>query len=85
LRCFLGVERNVVIPLSHGVSKESPGVKTDQQQKKHVKVITTEVNETEKHVSSFSLENKINKIKIPIPLVELMKTDPFRKSVLKAL
>jgi ribonuclease HI len=31
------------------------------------------------------LENEINKIKIPIPLIELMKTDPFRKSVLKAL
>jgi len=43
------------------------------------------VKEYEKQVSSFSLENEINKITIPIPLVELMKTDPFRKSVLKAL
>jgi hypothetical protein len=31
------------------------------------------------------LENEINKIKIPIPLIELMKIDPFRKYVLKAL
>jgi hypothetical protein len=31
------------------------------------------------------LENEINKIKIPIPPIELMKTNPFRKYVLKAL
>ena len=43
------------------------------------------MKEIEKCVSSFSLENKINKIKIPIPLVELVKTDPFRKFVLKVL
>jgi hypothetical protein len=65
-------------------SKQS-GIKIDQKQKQPVKVSTTEVKESEKPVSSFSLENEINKIKIPIPLVELMKTDPFRKIVLKAL
>jgi ribonuclease HI len=32
-----------------------------------------------------ALEHEINKIKIPIPLIELMKTKPFRKTVLKAL
>jgi hypothetical protein len=72
-------------PVKSGVNKEIPVVKTGRQQKQPVKVSTTEVKETEKHVSSFSLENEINKIKIPIPLVELMKTDPFRKYVLKAL
>jgi ribonuclease HI len=72
-------------PVKSGFSKEGSGIKIDQQQKQPVKVSTTEVKESEKQVSSFSLENEINKIKIPIPLVELMKTDPFRKSVLKAL
>jgi hypothetical protein len=72
-------------PVKAGVSKEGSGIKTDQQQKKPVKVSTIEVKETEKHVSTFSLENEINKIKIPIPLVELMKTYPFRKFVLKTL
>jgi hypothetical protein len=43
------------------------------------------VKEDEKLVSTFSLENEVNKIKIPIPMGELMKTDSFRKSVLKAL
>jgi hypothetical protein len=77
-------EKKTNAPVKPGSSKET-GAKIDQQQKQPVKVSTTEVKESEKHVPSFSLENEINKIKIPIPLVELMKTDPFRKSVLKSL
>jgi hypothetical protein len=72
-------------PIKSGASKESSGIKIDQQQKQPVKVSTIEVKKIEKLISSFSLENEINKIKIPIPLVELMKTDPFKKYVLKAL
>jgi hypothetical protein len=70
-------------PVKSRVRKQISRVKTDQQPKQPVKVSTTEIKETEKLVSSFSLENEIYKIKIPIPLIELMKTNPFRKFVLK--
>ena len=33
----------------------------------------------------FSLENEINKIKIPIPLVELVKNPVYRKQMTKAI
>jgi hypothetical protein len=72
-------------PVKTGISKDSPGIQIDQPLKKPAKVSTTELKESEKIVSSFSLEHEINKIKIFVPLIELMKTKPFRKTVLKAL
>jgi hypothetical protein len=54
-------------PVKSGISKYSHGIQIDQQLKKHIKVSTTELKETEKVVSSFSLEHEINKNKIPIP------------------
>jgi hypothetical protein len=53
--------------------------------KQPAKVSTAEIKEPEKNVSSFSLEHEINKIKIFVPLLKLMKTKPFRKIVLKSL
>jgi hypothetical protein len=76
--------KNTSTPVKSRSSKET-GAKIDQQQKQPIKVSTTEVKEYEKRIPSFILGNEINKIKIPIPLVELMKTDPFRKSILKSL
>jgi ribonuclease HI len=72
-------------PVKAGISKDSPGIQIDQPVKQPAKVSTAEIKEPEKNVSSFSLEHEINKIKIFVPLLELMKTDPFRKTVLKAL
>ena len=34
---------------------------------------------------SFNLESKIQKLKIPFPLIELMKNDSFKSSILKSL
>jgi hypothetical protein len=53
--------------------------------KQPAKVSTVDIKEPEKSVYSFSLEHEINKIKICVPLLELMKTEPFRKTVLKYL
>jgi hypothetical protein len=72
-------------PVKIGINKDSPGIQIDQPLKKSIKVSTTELKESETIVSSFSLEHEINKIKIYLPLLELMKTYPFRKTVLKAL
>jgi len=62
--------------LQQGPSKEE-GNKSDQQHP--IKVGVPKVKETEKQLNSFSLEHEINKIKIHISLLELMKTESFRK------
>jgi hypothetical protein len=72
-------------PVKTGTIKESPKIQVDQPLKQPAKVSTADIKEPEKSVSSFSLEHEINKIKIYVPLLELMKTEPFRKTVLKAL
>jgi ribonuclease HI len=41
--------------------------------------------ETDKVNTSFSFENELNKIKIPIPLVELAKNPAYRKQIAKAM
>lgn len=46
------------------------------------------INETrmaDKTSSAFNLETETQKIKIPIPLVELMKNEAFKKSIMSAL
>jgi hypothetical protein len=77
-------QRRQVHQSSKVPSKEAEN-KSDQQQQHHVKVSVPEIKEAEKQSISFSLEHEINKIKIPIPLIELMKTDPFKKTILKSL
>ena len=42
-------------------------------------------SEPEKISSSFNLETEIQKLKIPVPLVELMKNEVFRKDICKTL
>lgn len=41
--------------------------------------------ETDKGSGSFSFENEINRIKIPIPLVELAKNLAYRKQITKVI
>jgi hypothetical protein len=82
---YLFQQRRLVLQLNQESVKKVLGLKLINNLKQPVKVGTTELKETEKVVPSFILENEINKIKIPIPLIELMKIYPFRKFVLKAL
>jgi hypothetical protein len=51
-------------------------------EKKDLEVPT---RETDKVSGVFSFENKINKIKIPIPLVELAKNPVYRKQITKVI
>jgi hypothetical protein len=44
-----------------------------------VKKTDAEYKEMEKVSTSFNLENELNKIKIPIPLLELAKNNIYRK------
>ena len=41
--------------------------------------------EIDKTIGSFNLENEINKIKIPIPPVELAKNPIYRKQIVKMI
>jgi hypothetical protein len=51
-------------------------VQMNKSERKELKVST---KETDKVSGVFSFENEINKIKIPIPLVELAKNPVYRK------
>jgi ribonuclease HI len=50
-----------------------------------LKAPSNEVKFSDKTSSSFNFEAEIQKIKIPIPLVELMKNESFKKDILKTL
>jgi hypothetical protein len=47
------------------------------------KTLATETKEVDKPPTSFILEHELRKIKIPIPLTELLKNEPFKKSIMK--
>jgi hypothetical protein len=55
---------------------------TNKLEKKELEVLT---KETDKGGGFFSVENEINRIKIPIPLVELAKNPAYRKQITKAI
>ena len=44
-----------------------------------------EVEEVNKTVHNFNLENELGKIKIPMPFTELMKNPSYKESVLKMI
>ena len=50
------------------------------KQKKNV-----EVEEVNKNVQNFNLENELGKIKIPMPFTKLMKNISYKESVLKMI
>jgi hypothetical protein len=55
---------------------------TNRSDKKEIEIPTREAERT---IGSFNLENEINKIKIPIPLVELAKTLHIEKQIPKMI
>jgi len=50
-----------------------------------LKALVQEVKSFDKSFSSFSFESKVQKLKIFVPLVELVKSEVFRKPILEAL
>jgi hypothetical protein len=57
-------------------------IQTSKSERKNLEVST---KVTKKVNTSFSFENELNKIKIPIPLVELAKNPAYRKQIAKAM
>jgi hypothetical protein len=46
---------------------------------------TPKIKEVDRPMASFILEHELRKIKIPMHLIELLKNDPFKKSIMKVL
>jgi hypothetical protein len=61
-------------PGKTGEIKGVPNVQADHSLKQPVKDSTVDIRERDKNVPVFNLEHEINKIKIPVPLLELLKT-----------
>jgi hypothetical protein len=69
------------IKKTNTLAKQGPR-KIDQRQQL-IKVGVSDVKEIEMQLSPFNLEHEINRIKMHVPLVELMKNEPFKHSILK--
>jgi hypothetical protein len=61
---------------------ETKATQSNKTEKREIEIPTKEV---EKTTRSFNLENEINKIKIPVPLVELTKNPTSRKQISKMI
>jgi hypothetical protein len=59
--------------------------KVTSQRKIEKKGMEAPNTENDKALGNFNLENEINKIKIPIPLVELAKNPVYRKQIAKMI
>jgi ribonuclease HI len=71
----------VVVPVSQQASETQP--LTEQQKDREAP--SSQVKTADKAPSSFNFEAELQKIKIPIPLVELMKNEMFKRDILRTL
>jgi ribonuclease HI len=73
--------KKVVVPVSQQASETQP--LTEQQKDREAP--SSQVKTADKAPSSFNFEAELQKIKIPIPLVELMKNEMFKRDILRTL
>ena len=73
--------KKVVVP-SKALHKPAPSTTPDQVQ---LKPTAPEVRFPDRLHYSFNLKSEIQKLKIPFPLIELMKNDAFKTSILNSL
>jgi hypothetical protein len=59
--------------------------KEEQNPQTVIKTHVPEIKEILKSPSSFSFENEIQKIKIPVPFLELIKNEEFKRYLSKML
>jgi hypothetical protein len=74
--------RKAEIPMAETKIVETKASQINKPEKKEIEIQTREVDKTTRN---FSLENEINKIKIPVPLVELAKNPIYRKQIAKMI
>ena len=75
-----GPKQVVQIPKKKAVvpPKQSSNPVTEKKQVSEKPKKTTEVEEVNKTVQNFSLENELRKLKIPVPLTELIKNPSYK-------
>ena len=71
-----------MVVTSKALQKPAPSATPDQVQ---LKPTAHEVIFLDRLHYSFNLESEIQKLKIPFPLIELMKNDAFKTSILNSL
>jgi hypothetical protein len=78
--------------LDQGKQAEAPpktnpnkGMPSKTQSSPLSKPLAPKIKEADKTPTSFILEHELRKIKIPVPLTELLKNEPFKKSIMKVL
>jgi hypothetical protein len=84
-------------PSTKNLTDKTKTVDTQHTKTKTAKTKATQTNRTEKRnteipsrevkraIGSFNLESEINKIKIPVPLVELAKNPMYKKQIAKMI
>ena len=73
-------KKKVVVPTKQQSDPVSEKKQIQDKQKKSM-----EVEEVNKTVQNFNLENELGKINIPMPFTELMKNPSYKESVLKMI
>jgi hypothetical protein len=74
--------RKIEVPPKPNPSK---GVVAKAHQPPPFKHVVPKVKEVDRPQTYFSLEHELSKIKILVPLLELLKNDPFKQSIMKVL
>jgi hypothetical protein len=77
--------KKTVAPFKHQTPKSQAPVEKQSNQKDPSNQVKVSNKSSDKVPYSFNFEDEIQKIKIPIPRVELMKNEIFKKDILKTL
>jgi hypothetical protein len=77
--------KKTVAPVNHQTPESQPPVEQQKNQEAPSSQVKISDKTADKVPYSFNFEAEIQKIKIPIPLVELMKNEMFKKDILKTL
>ena len=66
-------------------AKQASNPVTEKKQVSEKSKKNTEVEKVNKTVQNFSLDNELGKLKIPVPLTELIKNPSYKETVLKVM
>ena len=77
--------KKIVVPVSQQTPENQPPVEQQKNQEAPSVQVKNYDKTADKAPYSFNFVAELQKIKIPIPLVELMKNEMFKKDILKTL
>jgi hypothetical protein len=77
--------KKIVSPVNHQIPESQPLVEQQKNQEAPSSQVKISDKTVDKAPYSFNFEAELQNIKIPIPLVEMMKNEMFKKDILKTL